>query len=62
MSMLGTFLQTLIVWGTIVYATYCVMRLTAYGLLWLIGRLSFKPVNDLYRHTEPAPLRILPKT
>ena len=62
MSTLGTVLQTLIVSGIIVYVSYCFMRLTAYGLLWLIGKLSFNPGNEPYPHTDPTPLRVLRKT
>jgi len=43
MLTLITFLQALIVSGTILYVTYCLMRFTAHCVLWLIGKLSFKP-------------------
>jgi hypothetical protein len=35
-------MANLIVLGTIVYVTYCFLRITAYCVLWLIGALSFK--------------------
>jgi hypothetical protein len=35
-------MANLIVLASIVYVTYCFMRITAYCLLWLIGALSFK--------------------
>jgi hypothetical protein len=35
-------MANLIVLGTIVYVTYCFMRITAYCVFWLIGALSFK--------------------
>jgi hypothetical protein len=42
MQTLIIFLQNLIVSATLVYATYILMRLTAYCVLWSIGKLSFK--------------------
>ena len=39
MLTLITVLQVLIVLGTIVCVTYCLMRFTAYCVLWLIGKL-----------------------
>jgi hypothetical protein len=54
MLMLTTYLQDLIVSGTIVYVTYCFMRITAYCVLWLIGILSFKQGDDLHGFAERA--------
>jgi hypothetical protein len=59
MLTLTTFLQDLIVSGTIVYVTYFFMRFTAYCLLWLIGKLSFKPGDNRRHHadrTAPSPV------
>jgi hypothetical protein len=58
----NTFLQALIVSGTIVCVTYCLMRFTAHCVLWLIDKLSFKPRDDLHRHADRTPLRMSPKT
>jgi hypothetical protein len=52
MLMLTTYLQDLIVSGTIVYVTYCFMRVTAYGVLWLIEILSFKQGDRLHGYAE----------
>lgn len=49
MLTLTIFLQDLILSGMIVYVTYCFMRFIAYLLLWLIGKISFKP-RDNRRH------------
>ena len=62
MLTLITILQVLIVLGTIVCVTYCLMRFTAYCVLWLIGKLSFKPGDDPHRHADRMPHRMLPKT
>lgn len=62
MLTLTNFLQDLIVSGTIVYVTYCFMRFTAYCLLWLIGKLPFKPGENRRRHAGRTPRRMLPKT
>jgi hypothetical protein len=51
MLTLTAFLQDLVVSGTIVYVTYCFMRITAFGVLWLIGTLSFKQ-HDAHRDAE----------
>jgi hypothetical protein len=52
MLTLNAFLQDLVVSGTIVYVTYCFMRITAYGVLWLIETLSFKQSDDPHRDAE----------
>jgi hypothetical protein len=52
MLTLTSCLQDLIVSGTIVYVTYCFMRITAYCVLWLIGILSFKQGDDRHRYAE----------
>lgn len=51
MLTLITFLQALILSGTILYATYCLMRFTAYCVLWLIGKLLSEPRD------APSPAR-----
>ena len=61
MQMLNTFLQALIVFGTIVCVTYYLLRFTAYGVLCLIGKLSFKLGDDAYQHADRTALRMLPK-
>jgi hypothetical protein len=53
-------LQALLVSGIIVCITYCFMRFTAHCVLWLI-EISFKPADDLRRHADRTPVRILPK-
>jgi hypothetical protein len=53
-------LQALLVSGIIVYVTYCFMRFTAHCVLWLI-EISFKPADDLRRHADRTPVRMLPK-
>ena len=62
MLTLITVLQALIVLGTIVCVTYCLMRFTAYCVLWLIGKLSFKPGDNRRQHEDRTPHRMLPKT
>jgi hypothetical protein len=52
MLTLTAFLQNLIVSGTIVYVTYCFMRIAAYCVLWLIGILSFKQGDAPHRYAE----------
>ena len=54
-------LQALLVSGIIVCVTYCFMRFTAHGVLWLI-EITFKPADDLRRHADRRPVRMLPKT
>jgi hypothetical protein len=54
-------LQALLVSGIIVCVTYCFMRFTAHGVLWLI-EISFKPADDLRQHADRTPVRMLPKT
>ena len=61
MLTLTPLLQALIVSGTIVCVTYCLMRVAAYCVLWLI-ELSFKPSDDPQRHADRTPFRMLPKT
>jgi hypothetical protein len=61
MLTLTPLLQALIVSGTIVCVTYCLMRVTAYCVLLLI-ELSFKPSDAPQRHADRTPLRMLPKT
>ncbi len=56
-----TLLQALIVSGTIVFVTYCLMRFAAYCVLWLIDKLSFEPSDDRHRHADPTPICMLPK-
>jgi hypothetical protein len=46
MLTLITFLQALILSGTIVYVSYCLMRFTAYCVLWLIEKLTIKAGGD----------------
>ena len=60
MLTLITLLQALIVSGTIVGVTYCLMHLTAYCVLCLI-EISFKPGDDPYRKADKAPLRTFSK-
>jgi hypothetical protein len=60
MLTLITLLQALIVSGTIVGVTYCLMHLTAYCVLCLI-EISFKPCDDPYRNADKAPLRTFSK-
>ena len=52
MLTLTSFLQDLIVSGTIVYISYCCMRIAAYCVLWLIGMLSFKQGDGPHRFAE----------
>ena len=54
MLTLTAFLQDLVVSGTIVYVTFCFMRITAFGVLWLIGTLSFEQGDDPHRDAERA--------
>jgi hypothetical protein len=54
-------LQALLVSGIIVYVTYCFMRFTAHGVLWLI-EITFEPADDLHRHVDRMPVRMLPTT
>jgi hypothetical protein len=61
MKTLVTFPENLIVSGIIVYVTYCFMHFTAYCVLWLI-EISLKPADDLDRHANRTPVRMLPKT
>jgi hypothetical protein len=62
MLTLITFLEALIMLGTILCVTYCSMSLTAYCLLWLIGKLSFKPGDNRRQHADRTPHRMLPET
>jgi len=62
MPTLITFLEALIVSGTIVCVTYCLMRFTAYSLLWLIEKLSFQPDDGRHRCADRTSHRVLPKT
>jgi hypothetical protein len=61
MLTLTTFIEALIVSGTVIGVTYCLMLVTAYCVLRLID-LSFKPSGTPQRHANPLPLRMLPKT
>ena len=61
MLTLITLLQALIVSGTIVGVTYCLMHLTAYCVLLLI-EISFKPGDAPHRKADKAPLRTFSKT
>ena len=61
MLTLITILQVLIVLGTIVCVTYCLMHLTAYCVLLLI-EISFKPGDAPHRKADKAPLRTFSKT
>ncbi len=61
MLTLITLLQALIVSGTIVGITYCLMHLTAYCVLLLI-EISFKPGDAPHRKADKAPLRTFSKT
>src|SRR5262252_6608854 len=61
MLTLTTLLQALFVSGIIACVTYCLMRVTAYCVLWLI-ELSFKPTDDLQQHADRTPFRLSPKT
>ena len=54
-------LRALIVSGTIVFVTYCLMRFGMYGVLWLIDKLSFEPSGDRHRHAESTPVRMSPR-
>jgi hypothetical protein len=60
MLTLVTLLQALIVSGTIVGVTYCLMRLTAYFVLCLI-EISFKPGDAPHQLADKTPLRTLSK-
>jgi len=62
MLTLISFLQALIVSGTIVFVTYCLMRFTAYCVLWLIEKRPFKPRDDPHRQADRTSLRMLPRT
>ena len=59
MLTLITFSQALIVSGTIVRVTHCLMRFTACSVLWLIERLPFEPRDDPHRCVDKTPLRTL---
>jgi hypothetical protein len=54
-----TFLQAIMVAGTIVCVTYCLMHVSAYCVLWLIEKLSFKPRDHRHQHWDKTPLRTL---
>jgi len=60
MLTLITLLQALIVSGTVVGVTYCLMHLTAYCVLSLI-EISFKPDDAPHRNADNAPLRTFSK-
>jgi hypothetical protein len=49
----GGNMANLIVLGSIVYVTYCFLRITAYCALWLIGALSFKQRDGSLRPRPP---------
>jgi len=61
MLTLITVSQALIVSGTIVCVTYCLVHLTACSVLWLIEKLSFDPRDDPHRRADNTPLRTLSK-
>jgi hypothetical protein len=54
------FLVALIVSGAIVYLTYSLIRFTAYCMLWLIQKLSFKPTTRRAMQGDGAPSRSFP--
>jgi hypothetical protein len=62
MLTLITFLEALILLGGLLCVTYCAMSLTAYCLLWLIGKLSFKPGDNRRQRADRTPYRMSPQT